>query len=51
MPSPTIVLPAFGAIMMAVAGAVTIGTPFFWLWLIEATGAALACMIAFRVGA
>jgi hypothetical protein len=51
MPSPTIVLPAVGALLMVGAGVAVLGTPFFWLWLAEAAGAGLACVIAFRLEA
>ena len=49
MLSPTIVLPAIGAVLMAGAGVVTYGTAFFWLWLIEAAGAVVLGWLAFRV--
>jgi hypothetical protein len=48
MLSATIILPAIGAVLMAGAGVATYGTAFFWLWLIEASGLAVAYGLAFR---
>jgi hypothetical protein len=36
--TPTILLPVIGAFFLLVAGVITWGTPFFWLWFVVALG-------------